>query len=45
VRKQLKTLSRLTRRTPEELVEILIASPLAQIVDQGDTDLMRIVIE
>jgi hypothetical protein len=44
VSKQLKELSRLTRRSPQELIEAMIRPTLQQIVADGDTDLMRMVL-
>jgi hypothetical protein len=45
IRKQLKALSRTTRRTPEELVGILVAPLLSQIVKGNDSDLMQMILE
>jgi mRNA-degrading endonuclease RelE of RelBE toxin-antitoxin system len=45
IRKQLKALSRTTRRTPEEIVEILVQPLLNQIVEGNDIDLLQLVLE
>jgi hypothetical protein len=45
VAEQLAQLSKMTGRPLDELVNDLLRGPLNQIVEWGDTDLMRVVLE